>query len=535
MINRLLIRNLILIDTVTIPFGKGLNIISGETGSGKSAILSALNLIIGQRADSTLLRKGCDQGCVEAVFIVDALEEVKALLNEAGIACEGDEIILRRELTSSGKSRSFVNQHQVTNAFLKKMGEHLLGVIGQHANMQLLCSTFQRYAVDLFGGHLELVQEMQKRWKRERDLSKDIDVLKNSESQRIRELERSTHELEEIEQANVQKGEDDELFAEYTRLINAEEIAGSLFTITKNLSSGDAGVLQKLNHTLRSFEEAVRLDPSLESVKETFQSALIELQDVSFSLETHQEKHAFDPVRLEEINDRLTLINRLKRKYGDIECYQAQLYKKIEELENAETRIEELEQELQHLATENAQKALELTEKRKKSASLLEKALMKQLRQLNMPKVHFEIATQPHDRGDNHIEFLMAPNVGEHIVPVKECASGGELSRVMLALQTLLGGKEGVPTLLFDEIDANIGGETAVVVGEKLKDISSNHQVLCITHFPQVAKQADHHLRISKSENNGRTLTRVDLLDANGKADELSRMLGVTPTELSLV
>jgi DNA repair protein RecN (Recombination protein N) len=499
---------------------------SGETGSGKSAILSALNLIIGQRADAGLIRQGCEQGMAEAVFSIEGLSDVHALLEEGGIAHEEGELIIRRELQQQGKSRAFVNQQQVTTAFLKKLGESLIGVVGQHANMQLLSSDFQRDAADLYGGHLSLAEKMRQAWKRERELGNEIDALKKSEGERVRESERSRMELEEIEQACVQEGEEEELFAEYSRLVNAEEINASLFAAVQNLSSDEDGVLQRLQLAGRALDEAVRLDPALQDVRDSFQSAVMELQEAAYALETHRERQSFDPERFEEVNARLTLLNRLKRKYGETASYREKLLIRLEELENAEGRIEKLEHELRALEKENEQLAKELTAKRRVSAASLECAMMEQLGQLNMPKVSFEIAVEPHERGDDRVEFLMKPNVGERIVPVRECASGGELSRVMLALQTLLGGRSGMPTLLFDEIDANIGGETAVVIGDKLKEIAKSHQVLCITHFPQVARQADHHLRIRKQEEEGRTLTRIDHLDAEGRGEELCRMLG---------
>ncbi len=533
MITRLFIRNLVLIEQVTVHFGPGLNILSGETGSGKSALLSALGLIVGKRSDSSLIRKGADKAIVEAVFDIDNLPLVKHLLSEGGIAyAEGDELIITRELQASGKGRIFINNQSVPSHFLKAAGELLVGVVSQHANQNLFSLEYHRASLDLFGGLQAKVQRFADEWEKEKALASELEALRTGEASRLQTLERHLAELEEICEAELQEGEDEELFAEYTRLIHVEDISNYCQEIAQTLNGE---VLNQLKGLKRTFDKLTSLDGNFRESADLFQSVVCELQEISFVVEKSASQSACDPERLGQINERLKLIAQLKKKYGaglsDIRAYQNQLKEKIDDLEGADIKLEELEKQLPLQLEKTAVMAKELTLLRGEALISLQEQMTRQLRQLNMPKASFTISLTPQKRsgtGDDAVEWFLAPNVGERPVSVRECASGGEVSRVMLALQALLGGKEQTPTLLFDEIDANIGGETASVVGEKLREIAKDHQVLCVTHFPQVAKQADRHFRIRKEERNERTLTLVDELDAGERELELQRMLGMS-------
>lgn len=534
MLKQLRIHNLVLVESAEINFQGGLNVLSGETGSGKSAIMNALNLITGERADVGLIRRDADKGIVEALFDVDKIPSIHRLLEESGIDHDRHEdLILRREISISGKSRALINNQLVQQALLRKVCAFLLDIVGQHANQKLLSTDAHRTILDLFGDLKSELSDFAKKWSEENALRSELEQLIQSESQRLREIEVCSMELEELQEAKLKEGEDEELFGEYTLLSNSEELASKVNEILQGLAGEKSAALTVLNKQKQAFEALVRIDPCLAEAHKAFQNAYIELQEISYSLRNYQAHIEYNPERIASVNERLSLISRLKRKYGssmkEIQAYQTKTQERLEILQNADAQIADLRLQLGHIENQNNTTCLRLNQLRVHCSQKFEKALVKQLRALNMPKVefHVEITSQKRNRfGDDHIEFYLTPNVGEHRIPIKECASGGELSRIMLALQTLLAGKEQIPTMIFDEIDANIGGETAVIVGEKLREIGSKHQVLCITHFHQVAKHASHHLQIAKKEKNGRTITSVKALNDEERQLEFARMLG---------
>lgn len=536
MLKHLFINNIILIETADIRFEEGLNVISGETGSGKSAVMDALRLVIGERADTSIIRKGSEKGVVDARFDIDGLPAVKALLDESGIDHQdGEELIIRREINASGKSRAFINNQSAQITLLKKLGELLMDVMEQHANQRLLSIENHRHLIDLFGNLEKKGNAFSRSWEEENRIRCALEELVKGEAQRLRDIEVCRMELEEIQEAGVKEGEDEQLFAEYTLLSSSGELAQHADSILQALMGEKFSALAALSRQRASFEQLRTVDPTLDDAAKAFNDALIELEEVANTLRNYQSRIDHNPARAEAINQRLTAISRLKRKYGpeasDIIEYEKTASERLHQMENADTQIDALKEELEVLAQQNDLLAKELSAERKKCALAFEKGIVKELRALNMPKVEFEVEFTPQKRsrtGDDRIEFFLIPNTGEHRIPIRECASGGELSRLMLALQTLLAGKEHTPTLIFDEIDANIGGETAVIVGEKLKEISSKHQVLCITHFPQVATYAHHHLQIFKTEVAGRTHTMIKHLDEESRRSELIRMHGGT-------
>lgn len=534
MLKQLRIQNIILIEQAEINFERGLNVLSGETGSGKSAIMNALNLIGGERTDTGIIRHGLSKGAVEALFDISEIPAMTTLLNEAGIDHSTDEeLIIRREISTEGKGRCFINNQPVQQALLRKAMISLMDISGQHANQRLLSIDKHREMVDLYGGLENDVLVFSKSWAEENAVELKLSDLINSEAQRLREVEVCLMELEELREANIKEGEDEELFAEYSLLANSDELANKVQEISGALTGDKQPVLPLLNRQKVNFEQLVRLDASLADSAKSFENALIELQEVAYTLQRYQGGIEHNPGRMELINERLTLINRLKRKYGssviDIRSYQKQTETKLSSLQSIDAQIDQLKEELKEREERNRLLSTALSKKRAKAAKELEQAVVVQLRALNMPKVafHCQVASQKCNKwGEDRIEFFLSPNVGERQISIRECASGGELSRVMLALQTLLAGKECIPTLIFDEIDANIGGETASIVGEKLREIATKHQVLCITHFPQVAKQAHHHLQVSKQEKEERTLSTVKVLGKKERQQELQRMQG---------
>lgn len=535
MLKELRITNLILISSANISFDRGFNVLSGETGAGKSAIIKALHLLAGDKVDASIIRHGADKAIVEGLFDIDHTPEATAFLKQFHLDHEeGEELIIRREITQTGRGRCTVNNQLIQQALLRKLGHLLFEMVGQHANQKLLLLDQHRYLVDLYGAHLDEANAFAKSWEKENRLAKELRDLIKNEAQRLRDIEVCQQELEELNEANLKEGEEEVLFKEYSRLSNADEIASKVDEISQVLNGEKASVLSALKRQTHHFEQLVRLDPSFEECAQSHKNALMELLEVAYVLEKfdghgdHRQEH------LESLNERLTLITKLKRKYGEtisaITAYKEETAHKLNTLESADIQIEDGKAELATLKGYNQHSAAALSTKRRASAQELAQKLTEQLRTLNMPKVQFEIDLSSSLRsslGDDQIEFFLTPNTGERRIPIKEHASGGELSRILLALHTLLAGKGAIATLIFDEIDANIGGATSVVVGEKLRAIGQQHQVLCITHFPQVAKHADHHIQIEKREEEGRTFSHIARLDAGGRKKELARMSGL--------
>jgi DNA repair protein RecN (Recombination protein N) len=534
MLTHLRIHNIILIETAEIPFSIGFNVLSGETGSGKSAILNSLYLITGERADASLVRRGTEKGFVEASFDIANIQNLNEWLDNAGITHHaGEELIIRRELSSSGKSRAFINSQQVQLSILKEISAFLIEMVGQHANQKLLSIDNHRIILDTFEDLQSDLNSFSKTWTEENHCRSQIHNMQKSEAQRLRDIDTCLMELEELKNGKLKEGEDEELFSEYTLLNNSEELASKADELCEVFSGERQAVLPILNKYQQTFAQLVKIDPSLMESAKAYNNALIELNEVAHTLRLYRSRLEFNPNRLQTISDRLSAIDKLKRRYGktvlEIQQYEKATKEKFDLLQNCDAKIDELKQQLDKLEKVNAKQCQKITDRRKKAAIKLEEAVVAELKTLNMDKAQFHCVITPQSRthyGDDRIEFFLTPNVGEHRIPIKECASGGELSRLMLALQALLAGKTQIPTLIFDEIDSNIGGETAVVVGEKLKGIGKKHQVICITHFPQVAKEAQHHLQIAKKELEGRTVTFVTLLDPKMRKQELMRMLG---------
>ncbi|MBA3720998.1 MAG: DNA repair protein RecN [Parachlamydiaceae bacterium] len=539
MLKHLRLQNIILVEQADIPFGEGLNIISGETGAGKSAIMKGLSLAVGDRSDTGMIRKGCDKGIVEAIFDVDAHPAIHALFIEAGVDHEpSQELIIRRELNASGKSRIFINNQLAQLSFLRKLGILLTRIVGQHANQQLFSVDYHRDVLDLHGDLSLLLQKFKKSFELENSIRKGLESLIQQESQRLRDIDICQRELEELDEACLKEGEDEDLFAQYSLLVNSKELAEKAYEVNQNISGERQSILANLNRTKLILDSLAQLDPNIKETSQSFQNAVLEIQEVAHTIRRYQSSVQNDPERLNTINDRLTLINKLKRKYGEtvdqINAYMAETRERLDKLQNAESQIEDLQKQLKETELTTNRLAQELTKARSAGAHELEKALTSQLRSLNMSKAQFIVQVNPQKRtseGDDRIEFLLQPNTGEHQIALKEEASGGEVSRVLLAIQTLLAGKDAIPTLIFDEVDANIGGETAAVVGNKLREIGQKHQVICVTHFPQVASRAHQHLQISKKEKEGRTFTQVERLDPNSQKKELDRMVGIGTKE----
>lgn len=529
MLTWLRIENIILVESAQIPFEPGLNILSGETGAGKSAVLQALNLIAGEKGDPKLIRHGTDKSVVEASFELPVTSQAWGLLEQAGLQCDRQEpLVIRREISLQGKSRTFVNHQLASLALLKDLGEHLFEIASQHISHKLVGEPLQRSAVDLWGD-LELkLKAFGQSWEREKQLQHQLTHLVQHKAQRLREIEACTREIEEIEAAKIAPGEDEALFQEYTLLATSEERLERINTLLADLT---AFPLSRIRSRL---SEIARIDGTLQPNVELFEQAKIELDEIVYSLSQYQARLTFDPAQMERLDARLQTLMRLKKKYGatleDVLNWQKEQKAKLTTLAASDATLETLQTELAALKPQNDLAARALSEKRERAAASLAQKITEELRLLNMPHAEFSIVITPQERtkmGDDRIAFQLKSNNGGKVLGVKD-ASGGERARLMLALKTLLADKGAAGVLIFDEVDANIGGQTARLLGERLKRLGENTQIIAITHFPQVAAQAHHHLRVQKVERDGKICSLIAPLSAQERQGELERMVGAS-------
>lgn len=534
MLKNLTISDIVLIEKADIPFKKGFNVISGETGAGKSVIMEAIALISGKSCSSKLVRLGASIAVVLATFDTEKIVGLKTLLDEFGIEHdESEDLIIKREIAITGKSRSFINNQQVSSSILKKVGINLFQVVSQHAKSLLFDLSKHLEILDLYGDLEDARREFSTLLDQERTLKKELEYLQTSNEKRQREIETFKEELQEIDEANIKEGEEEELFLEYSKISNIEELR-CLSDELKNALSGQMGsVMTTLNNQLQNFEKLAELDPSLEESYKAFQSAKLELEEVSYTLNNYSSRLEYNPTHFEELNERLKTINSIKKRYGpdidDVFRYREDLLEKLDKLEGADEAIDDLKARIASIGKKLDILGQKLSEKRRASGKKFEAEITKHLQSLNMEKAEFFTKISNKERtnsGDDHIEFYFRPNLGEKVISIRNSASGGELSRIMMSKACVMSKKEKVPTIIFDEIDANVGGKTATVMGEKLKSIGDNSQILCITHFPQVAALSHHHIKIAKEEKDGRTITFASVLDKSLKKEELARMMG---------
>ncbi|MFA6915339.1 MAG: DNA repair protein RecN [Parachlamydiales bacterium] len=541
MLKHLSIFNIILVENAHIEFQKGLNVITGETGAGKSAVLQALKLLCGERFESNILRHGTEKAWVEAAFDVTFTEELKEVLKNSGISYDTDEyLILRRELNASGKSRCLINNQLAQKNLLQIIAAHLLHIVGQHATRELTLPDSHRQILDKFGQLEANAKAFSTLWHHEKLLQKQLEELIASEKEKLRIIETLQREIEELSDANLKEGEEEDAFAEYSILINAENLTQNTDEILHILQNDPKSILNQLVKTRKCLEKLLSLDESLQDTAQLIQNAEIELQEAAYTFSHYLAKVENNPHRVQKLEKRLTQLSQLKKRYGnDVSAmleYLNNAKDKLSKLENSDAAKEELQNTIHTVQKELIEKAAALSAQRKKTAATLSQALTKELRTLNMPHVEVEIQVEKCTRtqwGENSVEIYLKPNIGEKIIPLRQCASGGEMSRLVLALQYLLSGLGGNPTLFFDEIDANIGGETASLVGKKLRAIGDKQQVVCITHFTQVASYSHNHLKIQKTEKDGRTHTIVTTLEPHHIEAELQRMSGGAAAVLS--
>jgi DNA repair protein RecN (Recombination protein N) len=549
MLEELSIHNYALIERVNVKFTKGLNVLTGETGAGKSILVDALSLLLGQRTDPSTIRSGASETLVSGLIRISDSPEVLQWLDSHGITPEDGTIIIRRVVKKSGRGSIFVQSAPMTRAELSELTSMLFDIHGQHEHQSLLKAGSHRALLDRFGGTEFLAIQASELYTRLAALKRSYSKAMKDERERRREIDLLSHAISEIEAAHLTADEEESLEKEHRILANHEKLAHLIEEVYTSISESRGGALAQLRRSRDALEEMLQIDTSLSKLENQLQDAFYELEDFSESIRFYKSSFEFNPDRLASVEERLFQIRDLERKYGDTVAEVLQYAEKcksdLEELENwedkkktLEAEIKKVEQELQHVATE-------LSEKRKSAAAQLEKLIEDELIHLGMPKVHFKVLVQIrkdeqgepaiNQYGMDLVEFVISPNPGEPYKRLIKIASGGEISRVMLAIKSILVESDHINALIFDEVDTGIGGEVALAVGERLHKLSKIKQILCVTHLATIAVRADNHLKVEKFEKDRRTVTNVTRVRGKEKMVEISRMLaGDSKNEVAL-
>ncbi len=555
MLRELYIRNLAIIEEARIAFGPGFNILTGETGAGKSLLVGALELALGERASAEWICAGAEEAQVEAVFEPAEDAEARRLLEEGGYPLE-DVLIVRRTLARSGKSRIHVNDRPSTVGFLEALGRALVDIHGQHEHQSLLRVQRHRELVDLFGGLTDQQVEVAQLVRKLRKSRSELERLVQEHARNLADRELALQQVEEIARAGLRPGEEEDLDQERRRLGHAERLREVCLECEALLLAERDSVIDRLGHLRKRLREAAQFDPSLEGPASLLDTAIPYLEEAAQSVRQYASRLEGDPERLEQIEERLAFLSRLKRKYRasieDILAHAEDLRNRLGQIERCEEERSALEAEIRALERTLLKAARDLSAARMKAASSLEGAMKKELRSIGMKEVDFRVEFRSLGEeeaagesgavllagqrlssfGLDQVEFLVRTNPGQPFKPLRRIASGGELSRIMLALRNALHRADRLPTLVFDEVDAGIGGAEAEAVGARLQALSRHFQVLCITHLPQIAVFADSHFKVSKEVSGRKTAFRVDPLDGKAREEEIARMLGgaeITP------
>ena len=534
MLTNLYIENIAVIEKCNIDFTRGLNVLTGETGAGKSIVIDAINAVLGKRSSRGIIRSGA-----EAAFVSATFEELSPLvlkkLSSMGYEAEDGTLILSRELNTAGKNTCRVNSRPATVAALKEIGEYLINIHGQNDNLELMNPALHIVYIDALADMGEKLSAYRRLYRELRAVEEELNAAETDEAERLRKIDLLSFQIAEIEDADVTVGEYDALTDERSALQNREKIQKELMRARIALDGdGDAdGVLRMTDDAASSVMNASRYLNALEGTADRLSSALYELQEISRELESAMDDIDADPGRLEEIEERLDLLYRLRHKYGDGEeeilAYLENSKNELKALNDYAFNREQLQKRKEQLYRDAYNSAKEISQIRQQVCEDFRTSVEREMAFLLMPHVRLEIQREEvelNSRGIDRLEFLISTNPGEEPKPVSKIASGGELSRMMLAIKTVLSRADFVETLIFDEIDTGISGSAADRVGKKLSQLSADRQVLCVTHQAQIAAFADNHLFISKSVHDDRTFTKVDMLDENGRIRELARIVG---------
>ena len=528
------IKNLALVQELEWQMGPGFIAVTGETGVGKSIIIGALQLLLGERADKSLIRTGADLCTVEAVFTGKELQKSNPQLVESGIEpCEND-LILKRTLSSTGTNRQFINGSLTTLSILKNLGDELVDLHGPHDHQSLLSPETQLSLLDSFARVEAQLGEYRQHYRQLQTLLAEQAALNTAETAREQELDLLRHQITEIKSANLVAGEEEEIERRYKLASNSKRLIELATGVANKLSEADGSVLSQLAETQRLLRELEKIDSSIAQLSSAHTASVVELSEIARSLSAYAEKFDLDPQQLAALEQRVSLFETLKRKYGDsigeVIAFGERAVERMRTIEGRDAELERLAREIDNVRTQMNRAGEALRKLRAKAAPKLSENIRRNLRDLGFRQSEFEAKfnalDEPGPNGFDSVELLFSPNPGEPLKPLRAIASSGEISRLMLAIKSALAAHDAIPLLVFDEIDTNVGGEIAHAVGARMQMLGRDHQVICITHLPQVAATASSHFVVTKDVARGRTFSNLHEVTGKGRQEEIARMLG---------
>ena len=537
MLQTISLRDFVIVDQLELDFASGFTVLTGETGAGKSILLDALSLVLGERADSSQIREGCHRAEISALFRIDSelIQSFNKWLDEQGfpVEDEGQSLLLKRTVENNGRSRAFINGSVATLAQLREAGDQLVDIHGQHAHQLLLKGGAQRELLDRHAGLLPLASEVAQAFKTLNDSRRRLEQAENAGQDIERERERLEWQLEELTELSPQEGEWANIQSEHARLANGAKLIGGCQEAIEVLSDADNSLESSLFKVCGNIGALAEHDPALSSISESLQSAQIQLDEAIHGLNRYLQKLDLDPARLEQVEERMQALHGASRKYRtEVDELPKLLLETTERLEalTASQNIDALREKVMQEEASYLKFAKQLSQKRSKAAAELGQLVTDAMQDLSMAGGRLEITLSPLQEGGSHgleqIEFLVAGHAGSTPRSLAKVASGGELARISLAISVITSKASFTPTLIFDEVDAGIGGAVAETVGKLLHQLGQSHQILCVTHLPQVAAQGNHHLKVSKSQNGDKTVSQVQPLGRSERVEEVARMLG---------
>ena len=545
MLSLLHIENIALIQSADIRFEPGFNVLTGETGAGKSIVIDSIGAVLGERTSRELIRTGAKSALVTAVFT-----QVPPLpwLEENGFPTGEEELLLQRELQGDGRNVCRIDGKLVTVAQLRELGRQLLNIHGQHDGQQLLDPASHLGYLDQFGGCQPLLESYQEAYRKWHDIRREMDKLQMDEAERSRRVDTLNYQIQELERAQLKAGEDEELSARRTLLRSAGRLMEAVQSAEFALSGDEDrdGACSLIAQAEGEVQGVSSISPELSELSEKLTALRCAADDAADTLRDLSRSFDFSPGELDQVEERLDLLYRLRKKYGptveDMLSYLDRCRKELDQIQYADDTLARLEKELKKAQKEAARRGEVLSQARREAAGALQARVQEELRQLDMPKVQFQTEFTPKggeagmdETGLDEVQFLMSANLGEALKPIQKVASGGELARIMLALKNVLAEGDQIGTLVFDEVDTGVSGRAAQKVAEKMAQVARGKQVLCVTHLPQIAAMADTHFSVQKGEREGRTYTRLELLDRSQRREELARLIGgasITPSLL---
>jgi DNA repair protein RecN (Recombination protein N) len=528
------IKNLALVDELEWQTGPGFLAVTGETGAGKSIIIGALQLLLGERADKSLIRSGADLCTVEAFFSGNDLQKLNPQLVEAGIEPCENHLIIKRSFSATGGTRQFINGSPTTLSILKNLGDELVDLHGPHDHQSLLSPETQLSLLDSFARDADQLEEYRKHYRQLQALVLEHAALNTAQTAREQELDLLRHQISEIKSANLVADEEEDIEKRYKLASNSKRLIELASAIANKLSEADDSVLSQLAETQRLVRELEKIDSSIAQLSSAHAASVVELSEIARALSAYAEKLDLDPQQLATLEQRVSLFETLKRKYGgsiaEVVAFGERAAERVRKIEDRDVELERLAKDIENVRVQMNRAGDALRKLRKKAAPKLSENIRLNLRDLGFRQSEFEaklsVLDEPRSSGLDAVELLFSPNPGEPLKPLRAIASSGETSRLMLAIKSALAAHDAIPLLVFDEIDTNVGGEIAHAVGAKMQALGRDHQVICITHLPQVAATASSHFVVTKDVTRGRTFSNLREVTEKGRQEEIARMLG---------